>query len=192
MGDRIAERLRELGRTQKWLAGEVGIQQPSINAIVRGKEGQSTKYVVEIAKALGVTPEWLKAGRGHRLADILGEAVLVGDIGAGERVIRIEGGVVVQGGIEPPAGYQRAIAARIKGNSMHPLEEGWLVFYEDESGDPMQSLNRLCAVGYEDGTTYIKKLRRSRGKWRLESWNAEPIENAPVKWASPIIEIRPR
>lgn len=194
MGDRIADRLDELKKSQRWLADLVGIKQPSLNKVIRGKSGEGTKHVVSIAKHLGLRPDYLEFGTGQRLAKAAREALLVGHIGAGAEVIRIEEGVVLEGGIEPPAGHDRALAARIKGSSMYPLEEGWLIFYaEEHRGVPERAVNRLCAVGLADGRIYIKKLRRDGGKrFRLESWNAEPIENAKVLWASEVLEIRPR
>ncbi len=191
MGDRIRSRLGEIRESQHWLAKKVGIKQPSLNKVINAKNGESTKHGVAIAKHLGVSPIWLKDGTGPKFLG--GEAVLVGEIGAGDKVYRFDEGVVMEGGIAPPAGYQNAIAARIKGHSMRPLEPGWLVFYEHEGrgGDPIHHANKLCAVGLRDGSVFIKKLRFSRGKWKLESWNAPTIENAEVLWASPIIEIRP-
>jgi phage repressor protein C with HTH and peptisase S24 domain len=118
---------------------------------------------------------------------------LIGEIGAGDRVFRIEEGAVLEGGIEPPAGHAGALAARIRGNSMKPLEPGWLVFYEAEhQGDPRLHINKLCAVGLEDGSVYIKKLTRKNNKFVLKSWNADDIPDAKVVWASPVIEIRIR
>lgn len=189
MGDRIRDRLKEIDKSQHWLAAEVGIKQPSLNKII--KAGTGTKHTVALAKALGVFGDWLTAGTGPKLLRGAREAVLVGKIGAGAKVIRTEEGVVMEGGIEPPAGHETALAALIEGDSMLPLEAGWLVFYASEQGFDQKAINRLSAVGLMDGTVYIKKLRRVAGKYRLDSWNSDPIENAKVAWASPIIEIRP-
>lgn len=61
----LAERLKEArlsrGLTQKGLADLVGISQAAIQKIEGGKAHQTTK-ILEIAKALGVSPEWLNSG----------------------------------------------------------------------------------------------------------------------------------
>lgn len=195
LGERIAARLDELKKSQHWLAQQSGIKQPSINAIINPKDGKQeagTAYLVPIARALGVLPDWLWDETGPKFAPAVREAVLVGNVGAGNMVVRFDEGVVLQGGIEPPAGYERANVARIEGSSMYPLEPGWLIFYGDEHRGVLESdLNKLCVLGLDDGTTLIKKLRRQGKRFRLESWNAEPIEDAKVVWASRVIDIRP-
>ena len=193
MGDRVRARRLELKLSQTALGDKGGVKYQTIQDLEKNKSSGS-KHILAIAKALKVRPEWLETGKGQKLAaEVTGEAMIVGEIGAGDRVFRIEEGVVVEGGVEPPAGYATALAARIRGNSMRPLEPGWLVFYEAEHrGDPLTHVNKLCAVGLEDGTTYIKKLTRKGGKFVLKSWNADDIVDAKVIWASPVIEIRIR
>ena len=62
----IAERLKktrlELGLTQQALASKAGITQQAINSIENGHVDKS-KYIVEIAKALGCSAEWLNDGK---------------------------------------------------------------------------------------------------------------------------------
>lgn len=164
------------------------VSQQVVQYLLAGRN-LTSKHLPALARALRVRLEWLVEGIG-KMEPKRGEAVLVGKIGAGARVIRTDEGVVVKGGLEPPAGYDAALAAVIDGLSMFPLEEGWLVFYESEQGFDESCINHLSAVGLTDGTTYIKKLRRTGKRYRLESWNADPIEDAKIKWASRVIEIR--
>lgn len=194
LGDRIAARLSELGKSQHWLAAQIGLKQPSISAIVSAKKlGKgSTTYLVPIARTLGVYADWLWDETGPKLLEPAREALLVGYVGAGAQIVRHDEGVVLSGGIEPPPGHDTALAARIEGSSMYPLESGWLIFYtEEHRGIPDDCLNKLSVVGLDDGTTLVKKLRRAGKKFRLESWNAEPIDDAKVVWASRVIDIRP-
>lgn len=202
IGDRIEARLAELGdpdkpgkpRSQHWLAGEIGIKQPSINAIINGKGKKTnggTKHVVPIARALELSADWLWDETGPKFVSAPREALLVGYVGAGA-VIHRDDTQVMEGGIEPPSGYDRALVARIEGDSMYPLRAGWLIFYtEEHRGLPDECVNKLCVVGLEDGTTLIKILRRTGKKLRLQSWNADTIEDAKVLWASRVIDIRP-
>lgn len=193
VGERIQERLAEMGESQYWLADQVGIKQPSINALIKGEKAKGSKHLVPIANALGVHARWLWGGALPKLVGAPKEALMVGYIGAGAQINRPDEGVVLEGGIEPPAGYESALAAKIEGTSMYPLEAGWLIFYlEEHRGIREECINKLCAVGLEDGTVYVKKLRKAGKQFRLESWNADPIENAKVIWASRVIEIRPR
>jgi hypothetical protein len=63
LGTRIAERLEALGGpakgfSQAWLAREVGISQPAINALIRNPE-KGTKRLHQIARALRTNPDFL-------------------------------------------------------------------------------------------------------------------------------------
>lgn len=122
------------------------------------------------------------------------ESVLVGEIGAGAEVIRFDEGVVLEGGIAPPPGLAGPLAARVKGDSMPPFRDGWLIFYgEEHRGVPDACLGKLCAVGLKDGTTLVKVLHKGskRGLFDLESWNAPLRRDVPVVWASKVVAIRP-
>jgi phage repressor protein C with HTH and peptisase S24 domain len=59
MGDRVRLRRNELKLSQAKLAEIVGCSQPTIRKI---EGGGNTVLVLELAKALQVTPEWLKSG----------------------------------------------------------------------------------------------------------------------------------
>ncbi|MDD5279530.1 XRE family transcriptional regulator [Acidithiobacillus sp.] len=61
VGERINERLRELGKKQEWLADESGCAQNTISKLVTGKSEKS-RFIPQIAKALGVTSDWLADG----------------------------------------------------------------------------------------------------------------------------------
>lgn len=196
IGARVRERLKELDQSQHWLAREVGIKQPSINAIINSAKtgkAKSSKHLVKIAEKLGVYPKWLSEEVGPKLISRAREAVLVGKVGAGAEVTRFDEGVVLEG-IEPPPGVDQCLAARISGDSMFPFEDGWLIFYTQEhAGIPEEAVGKLAVVGLKDNTTLVKKLKRGsrKGLWRLESWNAPPREDVPIAWASRVIDIRP-
>ena len=57
-GDRIRERLELLGRSQGWLAREVGLSSQAISKMVNGGTEDSPK-LFQIARALRTTPEYL-------------------------------------------------------------------------------------------------------------------------------------
>lgn len=198
LGERLKEARETAGLTQSQIARLFGISRNAVSLWESGENAPTGDKIGEIAKATGFNGEWLWSERGPKMGsvDIEREAVLVGYIGAGEKVYRTSEGSVLEGGIKPPSGYTRALAARVRGNSMKPLEPNWLVFYEAEHGptvNPLDHLNKLCAVGLEDGSAYIKKLTRKGGQFILKSWNPDTadIVDAKVAWASPIIEIRP-
>jgi len=62
LGDRVKERRRALGLSQPQLAKNVG--GITYQAIQQLEGGGGTKHLVSIARALGVTAEWLQDGHG--------------------------------------------------------------------------------------------------------------------------------
>lgn len=58
IGDRILTRLSVIGRSQSWLARQVGVTQPAINGLIRGSS-RSSAHLHKIARALLTTPEYL-------------------------------------------------------------------------------------------------------------------------------------
>lgn len=58
IGERILTRLELLGKSQSWLARQVDLRQPTINALVRGTS-QSSVHLHKIARALGTTVDYL-------------------------------------------------------------------------------------------------------------------------------------
>ena len=97
----------------------------------------------------------------------------------------------------PDSPHDDLVALRIRGNSMRPLREGWLVYYRrDADGvDEGTCLNQLCVVRLVDGRTLLKELRRGyqAGHYNLHSWaaGADVIEDVAVAWASPVSAILP-
>ena len=64
IGDRVRERRAALGLSQPQLAKKVG--GITYQAIQQLEAGGGTKHLVAIARALGVTAEWLQDGQGPR------------------------------------------------------------------------------------------------------------------------------
>ncbi|WP_313328102.1 XRE family transcriptional regulator [Enterobacter oligotrophicus] len=62
LSDRIQKAMADAGLTQAELAMKVGVSQPAIWRLVAGKTN-TTRKLVEIAHALGVSPEWLSTGQ---------------------------------------------------------------------------------------------------------------------------------
>lgn len=58
IGERIESRLLELGKSQAWLARQVGITQPTINGLIRNP-GKGTKHLYDIARHLQTNVDYL-------------------------------------------------------------------------------------------------------------------------------------
>lgn len=70
IGERIKQRMQELGLSQSALARAVGIKQPSIGRLISG-ETRRTNHLLEIAQALRTTPEFITGD--SETSDLLGD-----------------------------------------------------------------------------------------------------------------------
>lgn len=147
------------------------------------------------AKFFGVTIDYLLTGKksGRNRSKI----PVVGYIGAGQEFHPVDDHPPGQGLdlVDPPTGEDGpCVAARIRGNSMHPLKDGWIIFWnKDQDGVPDECIGQLCVVQLMDGRMLVKDLYRGSGPgmFNLVSWNAPLIPDAAVEWAQRVIDIRP-
>jgi transcriptional regulator with XRE-family HTH domain len=66
VGNRLEERRKELGLSQKELAQRAGTTQPTLSALESGKS-KETNFIARLAQQLGVHALWLETGQGPRL-----------------------------------------------------------------------------------------------------------------------------
>lgn len=69
--ERLDAAMKRVGMTQGKLAKTVGMAQSSVNKLVNG--AASSRKTVEIARVLGVNPEWLSSGIGSMVPDDMPE-----------------------------------------------------------------------------------------------------------------------
>lgn len=65
IGNRIKLARAARGKTQQWLAEEVGVKQSNVSAWERGEKDPATENLSRTAQALDVSFEWLATGRGE-------------------------------------------------------------------------------------------------------------------------------
>lgn len=68
MNARIKQIRRELGLTQTEFAERIGLKQNSIALIESGKRNISDQAVLSICREYGINEEWLRTGRGEKMA----------------------------------------------------------------------------------------------------------------------------
>lgn len=156
----------------------------------------SRDAAIRYARFFRVSLEWLLTGKGTQKAR-KPEVPVIAFVGAGAEVFPIDDSA--QGGgldlVEVPFGMEDHVAAIIRGDSMYPLRDGWIIlWHRDQAGVPEDCIGQLCVVQVKDGPTLVKDLRRGskKGLYRLESWNAPPREDVQLEWAAKIALIRPR
>ncbi|WP_370905981.1 S24 family peptidase [Citrobacter koseri] len=199
--DRLNQAMKEAGYSQASLGEAVGMSQPSVWKLSSGKT-QNTRKLFEIARVLGVSPDWLANGDG--LMRIEGQQPIAPTISAERNIFRIEvldftvsagDGVInnefveVLHSVEYPIEEARHMfngrkqeqirIINVRGDSMSgTIEPGDLLFVDISiqhfDGDG------IYAFLY-DGTAHVKRLQKMKNKLLVISDNKtyapwEPIE----------------
>jgi len=191
---RIRRRLAAVKKTELGAAEAAGLGRDAIRDIRRKpKTMPSIRTLERLAPVLRTTPWWLAFGHGNE--------TLPDEEEPGRRVVPVVGYVgagatahfyaVSQGGLDdvpaPDGSTDRTVAVEIRGDSLGPLFDRWLAFYDDvRSPIVTELLGQLCVVGLADDRVLIKRVRRGRGKtFDLFSQSKEnDVLGVEVAWAA--------
>ena len=199
IGARILEARKARGWSQQRLAQALAQAQTTISSWERGRTEPTREDAARIASVLDVPLADLELGQeggaagGHPRRR---RAPVVGYVGAGAVAHLYAAG---QGPFDevdaPDNATDDTVAVEIRGDSLGPLFNEWLVFY-DEVMSPVTPdlIGRLCVVGLPDGRVLIKKIARARaeGLYHLLSQTEDPIMDAEVLWAAKVTGMTPR
>jgi transcriptional regulator with XRE-family HTH domain len=197
IGQRIHEARLALNITQTRLAELCGVTRAAVSQWEKDGTVPTGPNLVTLAQALRRPAAWLTGQSRDTTAPLVPRVAVVGYVGAGAQVFAIDDHARGAGfeEVDAPLGISGSVVAvRVRGNSMYPIEDGWLVFYgRDADGVDESCLNRLCVVKVTDGATLVKKLRKGtrKGHYTLESFNGPPVENVRLDWAARVMDIRP-
>lgn len=197
--ERLQEARRKAGFKEAVEAARAyGWTQATYTSHENGIRGLRPDVAERYAKAFRVSPEWLLYGRGPRAAKAAATAQkkvpLVGYVSAGAEAHFMPAGEL--GEVDAPAGAtETTVAVEIRGESLGPLFDRWIVYYNDVRRPVTPDLvGQLCVVGLEDGRVLVKKIRRSRvrGLFHLISNTEQPILDVAIEWAAVVTDLRPR
>jgi len=197
IADRIALARRQRGWSQQRLARAVGAAQTTVSSWERGRTEPGREDVRRIAEALDVPLAELELDRADRVDNGgSGQAPLVGFVSAGSRAHFFADGQGPFGHVRAPDGAtESTVAVEIRGESLGPFFNEWLVYYDDRREPVTPDLyGQLCVVGLADGRVLIKKLKPSQtpGLYHLLSQTEEPILDVAVDWAARVRSMSPR
>jgi phage repressor protein C with HTH and peptisase S24 domain len=187
--EEIARRLREARAKRGFpsareAARDLGWNENTYKSHENAMRGVPLDEMKKYASAFRVSPEWLAFGRDGQKPLL---ARLVGYVGAGGAIYPFSDDVEW---IEAPPGAPEGLEAlEIKNASMIPAyRDGDRIFIEPNDHTPDQLVGREVVVDIDDGKRLLKVLRRGTepGRWTLESFNAEPIENVVVTKIAPV------
>lgn len=193
IGERIAQARQQRGMSQRALADAVGTAQTTISSWERGRTEPTRSDVERVAIALSIKPSELELGAptGEQRT-----VPVVGYVAAGSAAILYSEG---QGNLDqvtaPDNAGPKTVAAEIKGDSLGPVLDNWLVFYDDVRSPVTPDMhNQLCVIGLADGRVLVKRLRpAANGLFHLDSNSNEPtLTDQVVEWAALVTNMRPR
>lgn len=206
VGSRIGERLEALGglaagRSQAWLAREVGITQPTINALINDP-ARGSKHLPKIARALGTSVAYLTGetddpAEGAVLlpsVDDIAEQLGLVMIPEADLALSLGAGTVIGDYVETKfVPFRRDWLNRItrgrpadvflthgKGDSMTPTILDGDDVLVNRADNVVGDQDLIWAVVYGDLGTIKRVVRLPSGRWQLYGDNAaiRPLELA--------------
>jgi transcriptional regulator with XRE-family HTH domain len=194
IGERIAKARRAAGWSQGKLGEKVGAGQTTVSSWERGRTEPTRDDVQRIAVALGFNPAALEFG--DESAAPPPTVPLVGYVGAGAQAHYYAAGDGGLGEVDAPHESTAAtVAVEVRGDSLGPLFESWLIYYDDVRSPVTSDLfGRLCVVGLPDDRILVKKIKPAAlpHHFHLLSNNEEPIFDQEVLWAARVKSMTPR
>ena len=155
-----------------------------------GERRLSQKWIERAASAYGVDAGDVVTGNRRGLVPI------AGFVSAGSEMTLYAAGQGNHGEVEAPDGSSaETVAVEIRGESLGPFFNGWLVFFDDVRSPVTDDIvGKLCVVGLPDGRVLIKRLIRSRsaGLFHLYGQFGDPILDVAVAWAAQVKSVVPR
>lgn len=195
----IGKRIEAARKGKRWsqqkLADEVGKQQTTISSWERGRTEPTREDVQRVADALQLTAAELEL---EDAAPASARTVpLKGYVGAGSMAHYYASADEGLDEVEAPENAtENTVAAEIRGASLGPAFDRWLVFYDDVRSPVTPDLfGQLCVVGLTTDQVLVKILRPAGtpGRFHLISnGGEEPIFDKEVLWAARVTTMKPR
>ena len=190
MNNRIRYWRKQRKLTLEKLAEKLGTSAGHLHKWETGKVSITLTRLADVARALEVGIVDLIDGQQ--------KVPVVGKVGAGAQVFSIDDYPLGEGyrkvRCPPKLDSTKTVAVEIEGDSMLPIEEGWLLFYSrDYEGVPVECIGKLCVVQLTNGARYLKRVKQGRrpSLFNLYSTNAREMEDQTLAWAAPVLEARP-
>lgn len=176
------------------LAAETESSKGYLSDLERGKRKPTLKMIERLAEGLKISPQDLMA---RDPAGASRQVPLVGYVGAGAEAHYYASADEGLGEVEAPENASAStVAAEIRGASLGPAFDRWLVYYDDVRSPVTPDLHgQLCVVGLDTDQVLVKILRPAGEPDHfhlISNGGEEPIFDRRVLWAARVKNMRPR
>lgn len=200
---RIEERLKVVGKSAAAASREAGLSEDAIRNMQRAakngsRKGVSTRTLAQLAPVLGTTVGYLMGDTTESDAPVRRKVRLVGYVGAGSAAHFYADADDPAEMVEAPDGAKETtVAAEVRGTSLGPAFDRWLVFYDEARFPVTPDLHgQLCVVGLHNGQVLVKILRPAATPERFHLFSnsglEEPLLDQDVAWAALVTDLRRR
>jgi DNA-binding XRE family transcriptional regulator len=200
---RLVSARRSAGyETASEAARALDVNEQTYLAHENGNRGFKKKSAIRYAKKFGVSVDWLYLNQGARERHLPDGSAprtvrLVGYVAAGAETHFFNDSERLDEVTAPGGSSEDTVAVEIRGESLGPLFDRWLVFYDNVQRPVTQDLvNKLCVVGLADGRILIKKIQKAKGRnglFHLISNGIEPpILDVEIEWAAKVKNMVPK
>ncbi len=187
---RIKHWRKQRGLSQEELGAKAGFSKSQISRWEKNDRTPNVAQFQTIADALEIPVRTLFP---------LGKLVpVVGYVGAGHKVFSEDAYAKGEGIYKTQCPDELdpnvTVALEVKGDSMLPIQDGWIIFYSRRNNfGQIDVINKLCVVKTNDGDMFIKRVKPGYkvGTYNLISTNADQMENIKLEWAAPVTYIKP-
>lgn len=198
MGERIRRARKSLNLTQQEFAERLQVTQPTVHRWEKGFYDPDEGALQRLSEMTDLPPAYFRYGE-QALGPEPRAVNVVGYVGAGAQINPVDDhaqGAGLESIEAPPGETLSTVAVIVRGDSMYPVyQDGDVIFYaRDGADDEAAYLGRECVVKLTNGPMLLKRVMRGseRGSFLLLSYNASPLDNVRLEWASPVRWVKRR
>jgi hypothetical protein len=203
-GERLRIAREKHFKSARLAAKAMGIPVSTYGAHERAESAGGRDYGPDEAKKYGrrfrVTPEWLLTGReafrpGEAEEQAPPKVPVVGYVGAAAEVRLYEVAQRDLDQVDCPGSTEATVAVEIRGDSLGPFFNRWLLFYDNLRRPPTpEHIGELCVVGLRSGRILVTQVQlgSAEGRFNLLSATDKPILDVAIEWAATVDSVSRR
>lgn len=198
VGDRIRLMRKRSGLKQEQLATSLGVSQSTISKWEKNVQEPEREALIRMSNYFGkdLHTMLIELGLDGDAPPTAAMVPVIGYVGAGSEAHFY---AEAQGPFDevsmPTWGNPLTVAVELRGNSLGPILNGWIAYFDRRQDPPTDELlGQLCVVELVNGQVLVKVLQRGRlpGRFDLHSQTEGPMLDQEVVWAARVTGMTPK